>query len=327
MSIRSIIRAGLLCQLALPALGVVHEQLASVPSGWTKVEDAHASTPISLKIALQYQNLDQLESELIAVSTPGNPEYGKHLDLEDLNALFPPADDKPVISWLKEAGISHIHSTGSIVNFATTVGAANELLNASFAYYSSENGGSRYKLRTTQYSIPDHLVGDIELITPTTYFGKSGTPRAITSIARRDQAVSISKTVHTAITNTSVAPSCQKSITPACLKQMYSVGNYTPDPESGSWIGFGSFLNQSALFSDLFVYEKQNGIPFQNFSIELINGGTDNQNVSTAQTGEADLDVQNIVGVSHPLPVVEYITGGSPYVCLDLNSLLLLGIY
>jgi tripeptidyl-peptidase-1 len=36
------------------------------------------------------------------------------------------------------------------------------------------------------------------------------------------------------------------------------------------------------------------------------------QNPKTAQVGEADLDVQNIVGVSHPLPVTEFITGGSP---------------
>lgn len=91
-----------------------------------------------------------------------------------------------------------------------------------------------------------------------------------------------------------------------------NVGNYTPSVKSGSRVGFGSFLNQSALYADLFDYEKLYGIPAQNFSVTLINGGVNDQNATTAQVGEADLDVQNIVGVAHPLPVTEFITGGSP---------------
>lgn len=30
----------------------------------------------------------------------------------------------------------------------------------------------------------------------------------------------------------------------------------------------------------------------------------------TDQTGEANLDVQNIIGVSNPIPIIEYSTGG-----------------
>ncbi len=36
------------------------------------------------------------------------------------------------------------------------------------------------------------------------------------------------------------------------------------------------------------------------------------QNASIRYITEANLDVQTIIGVSHPLPVVEFITGGSP---------------
>lgn len=297
MSVRSIIRAGLLYQLALPALGAVHEQLAAVPNGWTKVEDADDSTTISLTVALNYQNLDQLESKLISVSTPGHPEYGKHLDLNDINVLFPPASDASVVSWLKDAGISQIHTTGSSVNFATTVGTANKLLNTNFAYYSD---GAGQKLRTTQYSIPDHLAGDIDLISPTTYFGKTTAVRSVVSIA------------NTGVKSIDVDASCNKSITPSCLKELYGVGDYVPDPASGSRVAFSSFLNESATYADLNDYEAKFGIPSQSFSVELINGGVNDQNPVTAQNGEANLDVQNIIGVSHPLPVTEYITAGSP---------------
>lgn len=302
-----LLRLGLLGQLALPALAVVHERLAAVPSGWSLVQEADASTPISLSIGLVQQNLDQLEDKLRSVSTPGSPDYGKWLDHDDVKALFPVVNDSNVVAWLQSAGISDIHRTASAVNFATTVGTANQLLNASFAYYSS---GAATKLRTTQYSIPDHLTGDIELITPTTYFGKPSAARRITSFppSKRPATATTAKRA----SSVPVDPSCRTLITPSCIKQLYSVGNYTADPKSGSRVGFGSFLNQSAIYLDLELFEQRFGIPSQNFSVELINGGTNNQDLATAQSGEADLDVEMIVGVSHPLPVVEYITGGSP---------------
>lgn len=115
-------------------------------------------------------------------------------------------------------------------------------------------------------------------------------------------------------TGPTVDPACATILTPACVKALYNVGNYTPLATSGASIGFGSFLNESAIFADLFQFESSYGIAALNFSTESIDGGTLSQNTSdpTIGSGEANLDVQNIVGVAHPLPVVEYSTGGSP---------------
>ncbi len=293
--------ATLLSHLVLPAYGVVHEQLAAVPSGWTLVGTPDASTAVTLSIALNHQNLDQLETMLLGISTPGNAKYGQHLDIDDVREFFPVVDDAAVLSWLQGAGISNIHRSGSTVNFATTVGTANSLLSAQFAYY--ESGNTR-KLRTTQYSIPDSLVDLIDLISPTTYFGKTTPAVAIPSVTQKEKRAPASQP--------SVAASCQTSITPSCLKELYSINDYRADPNSGSRIAFGSFLNQSALYSDLALFESYFDIPSQNFSVELINGATNDQDSTTAQFGEADLDVEYIVGISHPLPVKEFITGGSP---------------
>jgi tripeptidyl-peptidase I len=290
-----------LSQLVIPSYGAVHEQLAAVPNGWTLVGTPAPSTAITLSISLAQQNLDQLESTLLAISTPGNAKYGQHLDVDDVNALFPSVSDTAVVSWLQGAGISSIHSNGSTVNFATTVSTANALLSTQFEYYQS---GSTKKLRTMQYSIPDNLMDQIDLISPTTYFGKTTAAAAIPSVTQREKRAPASQS--------SVAASCQTSITPSCLKELYSINDYTPDANSGSRIAFGSFLNQSAIYSDLAAFEAYFGIPSQNFSVELINGGTNDQNLATAQFGEADLDVEYIVGISHPLPVLEFITGGSP---------------
>ncbi|RHZ70752.1 vesicle formation at the endoplasmic reticulum [Aspergillus turcosus] len=293
----STLYAGLLCSLVAPALGVVHEKLSAVPSGWTLVKDASDSDTITLSIALVRQNLDQLESKLTTLATPGNAEYGQWLDQSDIDALFPTASDDAVIQWLKDAGITQVYREGSLVNFATTVGTANKLFDTKFAYY---RNGAAQKLRTTQYSIPDSLADSIDLIAPTVFFGKvqDSLPAHAVKLPARPRRAATS--------------SCADIITPDCLVEMYDIGDYKPDPSSGSRIGFGSFLNQSANYKDLALFEQLFNIPSQSFSVELINGGTNDQNWTTAQLGEADLDVELITALTHPLPVTEFITGGSP---------------
>ncbi|EAW10825.1 S53 family peptidase [Aspergillus clavatus NRRL 1] len=295
----STLYAGLLCSLAAPAFGIAHEKLAAVPNGWTLIKDAPETDTITLSIALARQNLDQLESKLTTLATPGNAEYGQWLDKADIESLFPTASDEAIIEWLKAAGITQVSRQGSLVNFASTVGTVNKLFNTTFSYY--QNGASQ-KLRTTEYSIPDSLTDAIDLVAPTVFFGKDQ-DNALPSFASK---------LPTLPKRASNSSSCADLITPACLAEMYNLGDYKPVVSSGSRIGFGSFLNESANYADLAAYEKLFKIPSQNFSVELINGGTNDQNWNTAQLGEADLDVELIVAVSHPLPVVEYITGGSP---------------
>jgi tripeptidyl-peptidase-1 len=282
--------------LALPAFGAVHEKLTALPNGWTHVSTPADDSTVVLSIGLQQQNLDQLESLIYAVSTPSSAKYGQYMEGEELTALLKPSREAntAVLSWLKQAGVKHVHSDGEWVNFATTVGNANKLLNTQFNHY--ENDGVT-KLRTTQYSIPDGLQKHIDFVTPTTYFGKTVAQAPVVVPQRRQ----VSK----------VDASCSQLITPKCLKQLYNVGNYTPSPTSGSKIAFGSFLNQSARTADLTLYESSNAIPTQGFSVKLINGGVNDQKIDNNH-GEANLDVENIIGVSHPLHVTEYITGGSP---------------
>ena len=282
--------------LVLPALGAVHEKLTALPYGWTHVGTPADDSTIVLSIGLQQQNLDQLESLIYSVSTPGSAKYGQYMEGEELSALLKPSSEAntAVLGWLKQAGVTNVHSDGEWVNFATTVGNANKLLNTQFNHYESDGVT---KLRTTQYSVPDTLQKHIDFVTPTTYFGKM-TAQAPVLVPQRRQ---VGK----------VDASCSQLITPKCLKQLYNVGNYTPIVTSGSKIAFGSFLNQSARNADLTLYESSNAIPKQGFSVTLINGGVDDQKID-GNHGEANLDVENIIGVSHPLPVTEYITGGSP---------------
>ena len=282
------------------ALAAVHERLAIIPHGWTVAGTPQPDEMMTLSVGLQQQNLQEIEPRLFAMSTPGHEDYGKHMSREEVTALLKPTDEAhaAVLTWLNDAGVTKLASDGEWVRFATTVGQANKLLDANFMYYESE--GVK-KLRTLQYSIPDSLVQHVDLVTPTTYFGKTVTQAPVLHFSG-DQ-----------IAARQVSASCSNSITPACLKQLYNVGTYTASATSGSKIAFGNFLNQTARTADLSTYESRNSIPSQGFTNVLINGGKDDQ-AADDNHGEANLDVQNIIGVSHPLPVTSYITGGSPYV-------------
>ena len=306
------VQAVSLClSLALPASAALHEQLAAVPTGWTQVGAPAENDTMILQIALAQQNLDQLDAKIMAVSTPGSDSYGQYMDGDDVAAMLAPLPDasSAVLAWLKGAGVTNAYSNGVNVNFSTTVQTANCLLNTTFRYF--ENSGVQ-KLRTTEYSIPENLQTHIDLITPTTYFGRTlpQVPAPKKEHWARELVTRQFNGSTNSTTNRTVDASCTTLITPTCLKEIYNI-DYTPDPNSGSRIAFGSFLNQSARTQDLSLFQITQGIPQQGFSVELINGGVNDQTISVNH-GEADLDVEYISGISHPLPIVSYITGGSP---------------
>ena len=283
----------------LPAFAAVHEKLAALPYGWTEVGAPAETDTMVLQIALAQQNLDKLDSLIQGVSTPGSASYGQYMEGEDVAAMMQPSSDanEAVMAWLHSAGVADAYSDGVYVNLSTSVGTANKLLDTRFKYY--VNDGTQ-KLRTLGYSLPDELVDHVDFIAPTTFFGKTTAYVPAPKMHYQKRNIAPRQT----------EPSCATLITPACIKELYNI-KYIPDPKSGSKIAFGSFLNQSARTQDLSLFETANSIPQQGFTVQLINGGTNDQSISKNH-GEANLDVEYIIGTSAPLPVISYITGGSP---------------
>ena len=291
--------ASLWLAFLLPAVAVVHEELAALPNGWTQVGVPADTDTMILQIGLAQQNLDKMDSMIYDISTPGSASYGKFMEGDEVAAMLAPSSDanNAVMEWLKGAGVTNSFSDGVYVNFSTSVGTANKLLSTEFKYYA--NDGVQ-KLRTMGYSLPDDLVDHIDLVTPTTYFGKT-TAQVPTPKMHFPKNNILPRQVNA---------SCATLITPACIKELYDI-DYKPDPNSGSKIAFGSFLNQSARTQDLSLFETAFSIPQQGFSVQLINGGVNDQAIDNNH-GEANLDVEYIIGTAAPLPIISYITGGSP---------------
>ncbi|KAI9653657.1 MAG: hypothetical protein M1821_007004 [Bathelium mastoideum] len=307
------------------AAAVLVEKLATTPKGWTRANTPSGDSQMVLQIALAQQNLDQLESKLASVSTPGSATYGQYLNDDELNALFGASKDSAtaVTTWLQSSGVTKFKTQGDSIWFQAPVSTVNSMLGTTFHNFADSTGST--KLRTTQYSVPDELAAHIDLISPTTFFGKTKAMRA--AHTRKAKAQQKRKALKPrSLPKRQEPASCELSLVyenetfasfgPACLKTQYSVNGYKANPRSGSRIGFGSFLNESASFSDVFLFEKYFNIPAQNFSVVLVNpqdGATAlPQPPSDADDGEANLDSQYIVGLAHPLPFNEFITAGSP---------------
>ena len=255
--------ASLLSLLSLQAQALaLHGSLAGVPAGWSVASTPSDDSEMLLQVALTQQNIDQLETKLASVSTPGSPSYGQYLDLDEISATFGASEtsSKAVTSWLKSSGVTKYSTQGDSIWFQSTVAQANSMLGTTFHNYVDSTTGVT-KLRTTSYSIPEDLGSHIDLISPTTFFGK-------TTAMKKPQGMEVKKLAPRALPascNTSIVFGNETfpSFIPECLEIEYNINGYTPEADSGSTIAFGSFLNQSASFSDLTLFEQYLGYPIE----------------------------------------------------------------
>lgn len=267
----------------------VMDRVPSVPPGWALAAPALPTDRLALKIALRQRDAAALEQAVLAVSTPGGPDYGKHLTREALRAYVAPAPGAldAVTAWLATHGVAPARVDNDWLTIATDVATADALLDAQFAWYEYGQGGGK-KLRTLSYSVPDEVAEHVDLVQPTTRFGQLGAKRStifdMTILDDDDEAASAVKVAAAGAGVTATAAEaavpCTSTVTPACLKAQYNI-NYTATPD-GNLVAFASYLEQYARYADLQLFEEQY-VPEavgQNFSVTLINGGLDDQGSS-----------------------------------------------
>ncbi|KAI1305721.1 peptidase S8/S53 domain-containing protein [Xylaria venustula] len=296
--------------LAAQGLAKPFEQLYAVPEGWKLQGPAEDSQVIKLQIALRQGDVEGFEQAVLDMSTPDHPKYGQHFQTHDeMKRMLLPSQESlsSVYTWLSEAGVENVQEDADWMTFKTTVGVANKILDTQFAWFVSEEAKPRKILRTLEYSVPDYISEHINLVQPTTRFA-----------AIRPNHETGEKIFE--IQTTAADVNCDTGITPACLKTLYKI-DYTADPKSGSKLGFASYLEEYARYADFQTFQKAylpDVVP-ENFTvIQFSNGGNDQ--TSTDDSGEANLDAQYIFGTGHPLPVTEFSTGGRGPLVPDLDQ-------
>ncbi|THH17744.1 hypothetical protein EW146_g3129 [Bondarzewia mesenterica] len=308
---------------AAPHSSIKVKERVPEPRNWVRLSEAPADHTIALRIALPQPNFRALEMHLYEVSDPAHARYGAHLSKEEVEALVRPHEESvdAVNDWLASHGIQesqcHRSPAKDWVKVDVPVGLAENMLDAKYHVWQHVDGDTL--VRTTSYSLPEHLHRHIDLVQPTTMFGRFKKHRSTISIFEPDQPAS---TVTADLTNAAgVDATCNTSITIKCLQQIYNIGDYVSNATNGNQIGLTGYLEQFANIADLnqFYTAQRPQAVNSNFTTILINGGQNDQNISEAGI-EANLDTQFAFGLTFPTPGTFYSTGGSPPFIPDENT-------
>ncbi|KAJ6548429.1 family S53 protease [Mycena capillaripes] len=255
---------------------LVHEHRAQPARGFVSTGPAPSDAELTLRIALNPNNIAGLESELYAVA-----EYVK------------PTSDalSAVTSWLQTNKISAttISPAGDVLQFKILVSQANSLFNTEFSVF-THSTTDETTIRTLQYSLPVELSAAVAYIHPTTTFSRpfeAPKSQPLPSNSKRD-----------------IDPTCADITTISCLQVEYGIPK-TSATQTNNVLGVSAYDNEFANFNDLkqFLAEYRPDLPATTkFDVELLDGGSNTQITGFAGV-EASLDIEYTVGVASGVPV------------------------
>ncbi|KAF2264406.1 tripeptidyl-peptidase 1 precursor [Lojkania enalia] len=297
------------------------------PREWTKLGRANGDNVIQLQIGLKQGNFEDLEKHLYEVSDPDHHRYGKHLTAEEVNECVKPKKETLdfVHEWLHENGIKDMAYSDArdwiIVHLPVSM--VESLLDTEYHNYKHEDG--HVVARTTRWSLPRHLHSHIDTIQPTTSFFRAVPNKADWVLTPPEVPASFQKP-----SNASIAQVCNvTSVTPECFATLYSTKWYKPKAGKKNQVGFTNYLGEipirpdAELFLEKYRPEAVSSAQFKQYSID--NGPVQDGPLTANQSEEgisheANLDIQAIAGISYPVPITSYSTGGSPPFIPDLST-------
>lgn len=291
------------------------EFLRRVPDGWRDVGAPAENHKLHFRIAVRSENRELLDRTLMEVSTPSHPRYGQHLKRQELKNLIKPRAESTnaVLSWLEQSGIEarDIKNDGEWINFYAPVKRAEEMMGTAFRTYESTVHSNIKRIRSLDYSVPKNIRSHIDIIQPTTRFGNIR--------AERNQILYKENLPFTAA---AINATCNTTITPACLADLYNFADYKADPKAEVVLGVNGFLEQYARYADFQQFARSYA-PYavgSNFSFVSVNGGLLDQN-STASSTEANLDIDYTTGLVGPtIKTTFYSTPGRGPLVPDLDQ-------
>jgi tripeptidyl-peptidase I len=296
----------------------VFEQLSQAPDPWVLKAGGQvdAEQSFKLRIHLKNRNMESFHQKALDVSTPDHPDYGRHLSRVELRDMLAPSQHayEMVAEWLEESGLSDkatVEEDWVIID--GTIGDAAKLLQAEYQLFENKATG-KVTARTLEYSLPNALHGQIDMVAPTIMFSTLSPMRS--TLLQNYPVPAAVKSSPGNVHNGLDVVACNRSITPSCLKALYNFNHFRASARNGNQLALAGFLEEYAQHDDLAQFlgvyaPNANG---SDFSTMLINNGSNLQvNVSGPQnTGEANLDIQYGFSLAYPTPTIYISTGGRP---------------
>jgi tripeptidyl-peptidase-1 len=248
-----------------------------LPANWFRLDGAKpAERRVDLLIALKQRNLDQLDSTFWAVSTPGNPRYGKHLSMEQIADLIAPTNENivKVLFWLKSQGVrdAKLLKSRDFITCSVTVAQAEEIFAVKFHNYQHRSGAA-FAGTLGPYSVPEEIAEHVDLVS-----GLVGIPDL--EVRKKPQL--------------GASEATDKDITPVIIRSRYNVSSTLVVTNANNSHAVAEFQGQYYSPSDLALFFK-NYVPFA--SAQTI-ANVIGPNVGADPGIEASLDVQYLMGVA-----------------------------
>ena len=248
--------------------------------------------------------------------------YGQHLTMDEVNELVKPTADalELVHEWLAEHGVEASQLKYSPahdwIRVRLPVSQIEVLLDTEYFIFVHDEDNSEV-VRAPEWSLPRHLHEHIVTIQPTNSFFR---PKPVSKLSMPFMNAGITS-LPPPPDNATIAASCNVSlVTPFCLRALYGTINYTAKALGKNLMALNDFLGELNNRSDASIYlEKfrpEAAAAAYQFKQISIAGGTvqqtpENLTQLNAGTGiEGALDVQTMLGIAWPTPLVAYSTGG-----------------
>ncbi|TDL27656.1 subtilisin-like protein [Rickenella mellea] len=297
----------------------VKHEWPDIPVGWERHSVPSADHLIDLKIGLKQHRIDELIDTLYEVSDPFHSKYGQHLSRLEVEKLVAPHPStiEVINTWLHSHGIHHEeavawNSAGDWISLRIPLAKVESMLSTKYHTFRHKTT-NELAVRTLSYSLPRHLHSHIDIVQPTTMFDRMRKMQVTSHVNPPDDTISDISLVAdvTGPAGQNISASCNRTITPTCLMQLYRTEGYVPQAaKRGNRIGINGFLEQFINFADLQTFFKmfRPDAIGANVTVLSVNGGLNDQSIPGV---EANLDNQYTVGLTFPTPNIYYTTPGT----------------
>ncbi|KAH8117638.1 subtilisin-like protein [Phellopilus nigrolimitatus] len=299
---------------------VVKHAWSEIPDGWEVHTIPFVDHLITLKIGLKQNRIEDLITMLYEVSDPFHPKYGQHLSRLEVEELVKPSSETVVAvdTWISAHGVDvwtdvSRNSAGDWLSVTLPLSRVEVMLTAKYHVYRHKRTGEEI-VRTQAYSLPRALHAHIDLVQPTTMFDNMRKMHATSHVNEPTSMAASPEAVLTDVTGPAgqnISASCNTTITPTCLMQLYRTEGYALQAaDKGNRIGVTGYLEQFVNFADLQTFYsmfRPDALGF-NVSILSVDGGVNDQTVPGV---EANLDNQYTTGLAFPTPNIYYTTPGT----------------
>jgi subtilase family serine protease len=294
----------------------------TIPSGARIVASVASATPMHVTVTLRPRDPAGLQALANAVSKPGSPLYRDYITPVQFAQRFAPttAQVKAVEASLRAHGLKAGTPSSNHLSIpaTTTAGAAARAFSVSFAHVILKNGATGIVNREAP-AVDAAVAPDVQAV-----LGLDTVTKAVPLLVRAHAAARRVAHVRAHVATGGPEPCSQASSTAAQqggytadqiasaygLSGLYTSGGHGGGSDEGAGQTIAVLELEPYTNTDIATYEQCYGVNAQ-IATEPVDGGA-----SGSQSGEAALDIENVIGLAPKANVLVYEgpnSGSGPY--------------